>query len=79
MFIGRVQFFHFFYTAMPFVCMAVAVHLSDLWRQGRGGRVLVAAYLGLVAAMFFYWYPLLTGWPVSHAFFKQHMWFRSWI
>ena len=79
MLIGRLKFFHYFYTAMPFVAMAIAYLLNDLWQKGKIGRMIVTLYLLLVAGMFVYWYPLLTGFPISEKFYSNHMWFRSWI
>jgi glycosyltransferase involved in cell wall biosynthesis/predicted membrane-bound dolichyl-phosphate-mannose-protein mannosyltransferase len=78
-FFSRLQFFHYFYTAMPFVAMALALFLARIWRTGRPGRIFVVFYLFLVVAMFVYWYPLLTGYPVPDPFFRQHMWWRGWI
>ena len=78
-FFGRLKFFHYFYTAMPFVAMALALLLSRLWAWGKPGRVIVVLYLILVAGMFVYWYPLLTALPVSGKFFQHHMWFKKWI
>lgn len=78
-FVTRVKFFHFFYTAMPFACMSIAVLLSRIWQMKKWGRIIVTLYLILVVGLFIYWYPLLTGFPISHEYYKHHMWFRSWI
>ena len=78
-FIDRVKFFHFFYTAMPFVCMSIAVFLFRIWHMNKWGKVAVVAYLVLVTSLYIYWYPLLTGYPVTLRYYMHHMWFRSWI
>ncbi len=78
-FVSRVKFFHYFYTVLPFVVIALAIGLEKLWSKGKWGRVTVIAYLILVVGMFAYWYPLLSGLPISNAAFKQHLWFKSWI
>ncbi len=75
----RLQFFHYIYQSMPFVVMAVALLLWEIRTWGRGGRIFVVVYLVAVAAMFVYWYPLLTGITISREFFYQHMWFPRWI
>ncbi len=75
----RVKFFHYIYTAMPFAEIAFAILLERLWRKGSLGRGAVIGYLVLVTLMFFYWFPLYNGFPITKAFFRQHMWFRSWI
>jgi len=78
-FIARVQFFHYFYTVMPFVCMAIAVPLASIWKQNPGDRYLVISYLIIVVLLFIYWYPLLNGMPISEQYYRHHMWFNSWI
>lgn len=77
--LSRVQFFHYFYPVMPFFAVMTAGLLRTLWNQGRWGQITAGLYLAALAGMFLYWYPLLTGYPVSEAYFRQHMWFRSWI
>ena len=73
------EFIHYFYTAIPFLAMAIGVGLDRLWSSGPKGRRLALCYLGTVALMFVYWYPLLCGLPVSKGQYVQHMWFTSWI
>ncbi|MBF0593653.1 MAG: glycosyltransferase family 39 protein [Candidatus Omnitrophica bacterium] len=75
----RIKFFHYFDNAMPFIVLAIAMISVRLWRAHILGRCAVVLYMSLVAGMFMYWYPLLTGFPISQGYFQQHMWFRSWI
>ena len=77
--VSRVKFFHYIYTVMPFVAMALALILDKLWQSGQAGKGAVVVYLVLIVAMFIYWFPLLNGMPISEVYFRQHMWFRSWI
>ena len=78
-FFKRVQFFHYFDTAMPFVAIALAILLEKIWRSGKIGRWMTLGYLALAAGMLIYWYPLLTGFPISEACFRHHLWFKSWV
>ncbi len=78
-FVSRVKFFHFFYTAMPFACMSIAILMFRIWQMNRSGKIIVFVYLVLVISLFIYWYPLLTGYPITLKYYKHHMWFRSWI
>ncbi len=78
-FIGRVKFFHYHYPAMPFVALAITFYLRELWQTGKWGKVTVCFYLAFVIAMFAYWYPLLSGYPISEQYFQNHLWFKSWI
>jgi dolichyl-phosphate-mannose-protein mannosyltransferase len=75
----RMKFFHYYYNDMPFVAMGLAAAVAAIWSKGTWGKILVVFYLLLVAIMFLYWYPLLTGYPVSEDYYRQHMWFPAWI
>jgi len=75
----KLTFFHYFYTAVPFVVMGLGLLLARIWRTGKIGRRVVITYLVLVAAMFVFWYPLLTGLSIPQWYYNQHMWLRSWI
>lgn len=78
-FISRVKFFHYFYSATPFTALGLAWCLNLMWKSGRTGRYAAGVYLGLVALMFIYWYPLLSGYPVPQVWAEGHFWFKSWI
>lgn len=78
-FIERVTFFHYIYPMLPFQALAIAYLLRKIEKIGTVGRLAAWGYLAFVIGMFFYWYPLLTAYPVSEALFRQHLWFRSWV
>jgi dolichyl-phosphate-mannose--protein O-mannosyl transferase len=75
----RVEFFHYFYAAIPFEFMAIALLLQRFWQIPKVGKWIVACYLLAVAGMFIYWYPLYTGLPISEASYRNHLWFKAWI
>jgi dolichyl-phosphate-mannose--protein O-mannosyl transferase len=77
-----------FYTApvLPFFVLAVVLVLQDvLGRPGaprlrrQVGLGVVALYVGVVAATFVYFLPVLTGEPLSRAEWLDRMWFPSWF
>ncbi len=78
-FIERVTFFHYIYPMLPFTALAIAYFLRRVTQMGAAGRTAVTGYFVLVIGLFFFWYPLLTAYPVSENFFQKHLWFRSWI
>jgi len=78
-FVGRFTFFLYFLTAVPFAAMMISVVLEDLWRRQGSARILAGVYLAAVLVSFIYWYPLYAGIPIPGAWFRQHMWFQSWI
>jgi dolichyl-phosphate-mannose-protein mannosyltransferase len=76
---NRLTLFHYFYSAIPFVNMALALTVYRIWQKGRIGKAAVILYLILVGGMFIFWYPLWIGLPVTPEYYGQHMWLPSWI
>jgi dolichyl-phosphate-mannose-protein mannosyltransferase len=77
-----------FYMApvVPFFVLAVVLLIQDvLGRADRDafrrqvGLGVVCLYVALVAATFVFFWPVLTGQPLSHAEWLQRMWFPSWF
>lgn len=77
--IGRITFFHYFHTAAPFIAIGLAMLCARAWRRLPGGKVVVAAYLALVLALFAFWYPIQTAMRVPVTFYWAHTWFRTWV
>ena len=77
-----------FYMApvLPFFVLAVTLVLQDVlgarspepWRR-QVGLGAVCLYVAIVAATFAFFYPILTGQPLTHAEWAQRMWFPSWF
>ncbi len=78
-FMHRVQFLHYYETAVPFVLISMALLLRDLWRQGPAGRLAVTFYFCVVVILFVYWLPLWTDLPIPHPYYRHHMWFKGWV
>lgn len=74
----KLGFFNHFHSSVPFLCLAIAMAMGRLGERPWGRRA-VAVYLGTVIALFLYFYPILSAWPVSWAEYMQRMWLRSWI
>jgi dolichyl-phosphate-mannose--protein O-mannosyl transferase len=77
--IGNLTFFYYFYTAVPFSILAICLLAQRVWKIEKIGKWFVIWYFLVVMLMFFYWYPLYTGMPISESYFRDHMWFRSWV
>ncbi|TFV62326.1 phospholipid carrier-dependent glycosyltransferase [Geodermatophilus sp. DF01-2] len=82
----RTMFVFYMAPVVPFFVLAVVLVLQDvLGRPGAGvrrrrvGLGVVAGYVGVVAATFVFFYPVLTGQPLSHAEWLDRMWFPSWF
>ncbi|WP_092195477.1 dolichyl-phosphate-mannose--protein mannosyltransferase [Blastococcus tunisiensis] len=84
--LDRTMFIFYMAPAVPFFVLAVVLVLQDVL-GGRGadplrrqvGLVVVCLYVALVAATFVFFYPVLTGQPLSHPEWLLRMWFPSWF
>ena len=82
----RTMFIFYMAPVVPFFVLAVTLALQDaigrpdddpLRRQVGLGAVCL--YVALVAATFVFFYPVLTGDPLTHAQWLLRMWFPSWF
>ncbi|MGY1820449.1 dolichyl-phosphate-mannose--protein mannosyltransferase [Geodermatophilus sp. SYSU D00079] len=82
----RTMFIFYMAPVVPFFVLAVVLVLQDVlgrpgadpWRRQLGLGV-VATYVGIVAATFVFFYPVLTGQPLTRAEWLDRMWFPSWF
>jgi dolichyl-phosphate-mannose--protein O-mannosyl transferase len=82
----RTMFIFYMAPVVPFFVLAVTLVLQDVigrpdaeachQQLGLGAACL---YVALVAATFAFFYPVLTGDPLSHAEWLRRMWFPSWF
>ena len=83
--VSRPQFFFYATPITPFFVLACVYALRDLARVHIGGSVSrpwLPVAVGLVilsVALFFWFWPVLTGGPVSNSAFQLRAWFRSWV
>jgi dolichyl-phosphate-mannose-protein mannosyltransferase len=71
---------------VPFFVLGVTLVLQDVLGPPPAGALrrqvglsVVSLYVAVVAMTFVFFYPLLTGQPLSHAEWVQRMWFPSWF
>jgi dolichyl-phosphate-mannose-protein mannosyltransferase len=84
--LDRTMFIFYMAPAVPFFVLAVTLVLQDVIGPARAeplrrqvGLGAVCVYVALVAATFAFFYPVLTGSPLSHADWLLRMWFPSWF
>lgn len=78
MLVPRSSFLYHFLPAVPFGCLAVAILMAEGWRQGGAWRVASVGYVLAVAAAFVFFYPVLSGLPLTLGEYDQRMWLGSW-
>src|SRR6266508_1894909 len=72
----RYMFLFYFLPTVPFLCLALAWVSVELWR-GRVGRGLVAGFAAASVASFAFFYPILTGVPISPGAWKARILFTD--
>jgi dolichyl-phosphate-mannose-protein mannosyltransferase len=76
--ISRTLFLYHFYFDVPIMILATSYFINNVWRT-RLGRATVLVYLGLVAAMFILFYPVISGMPIPFYWRNDLRWLRSWV
>jgi dolichyl-phosphate-mannose-protein mannosyltransferase len=81
----RTMFIFYMAPAVPFFVLAITLALQDVLGPVRAdslrrqlGLAGVSLYVAVVAATFVFFYPVLTGRPLSRADWVLRMWFPSW-
>jgi dolichyl-phosphate-mannose-protein mannosyltransferase len=74
----RGTFIYHFLPSVPLGCLALAVVLSNGWRQGGVARGAAAAYAIAVVATFIFFYPVYTAFPLPPDQVGLRMWLPSW-
>jgi dolichyl-phosphate-mannose-protein mannosyltransferase len=82
--LDRTMFIFYMAPVLPFFVLAVTLTLQDVLGppgdrfRRQLGLGAVCLYAALVAATFVFFYPVLTGQPLSHLEWVHRMWFPSW-
>jgi dolichyl-phosphate-mannose-protein mannosyltransferase len=84
--LDRTMFVFYMAPVLPFFVLAVTLVLQDVLGAPRAsvlrrriGLAAVCLYVAAVAMTFVFFYPILTGQPLTHAEWAQRMWFPSWF
>ena len=81
----RTMFIFYLAPALPFLALAVTLLLQDVLGPPRRtprrtvGLAAVCIYVAVVAVTFAFFWPVLTGEPLSNAEWLRRMWFPSWF
>jgi dolichyl-phosphate-mannose-protein mannosyltransferase len=75
-----VQFYYHYLLPSSFLMAGLALALDALWRRQDALRWAAPGTLAVSAALFGYFYPIISGAPLHHGVssFEQWMWLNSW-
>jgi dolichyl-phosphate-mannose--protein O-mannosyl transferase len=80
-FIQRINWIYYFYSATPFLFMLIAYSLSNIMDVANGKYTkLVKIYLMLCVILFVAFYPVISGAEINRAYVYYALhWFKGWI
>lgn len=85
--VSRITWIYHFFSTVPFMILSIVYVIKnflDSYQNPKNqstvrARYVVYAYLGVVALLFFWFYPALSGLEVSKGYIDNLKWFKSWI
>ena len=77
MFVARCTFLYHYFPSSMFCLAAIAVVLADMQDEKRAKRIAIGL-TGASAALFVWFYPVLSGLPVPTAWAASTLWLPSW-
>ncbi|MGB7001557.1 MAG: glycosyltransferase family 39 protein [Halobacteriota archaeon] len=85
--ISRILFIYHFAPEVPLMILAITYWLNRLWQDHSHrhekkivvNRILVISFLILTAILFFFFYTVISGYPVSYEYKESLRWLSGWI
>lgn len=75
-FTPRILFFYHYLPAIPFLAIALGYSLKDMYKSRL--KYLSYVILFIFIAVFFYFYPISSGFPIKIEDIDKYMWIKSW-
>jgi dolichyl-phosphate-mannose--protein O-mannosyl transferase len=75
----RLSLYYYYYPAGMTLSFALAYALAGGAQPGPSRRRVLWAAVAVAAAVFAYFFPILSGMPLGSGEFARWMWFRTWI
>ena len=77
--ITRILFIYHFVPNVPFLILGLTYWLNiGLEKDAKRNKIIVVSFLVLVAALFFLFYPVISGYPVAFEFKESLRWLKGW-
>lgn len=76
--ISRLTFIYHYFTAVPFLIMAVVYLLSLLMKYGTKGKIIISAFVAVNLLLFVIYYPAISGSPTTADYLNGLELFSTW-
>lgn len=74
----RIMFYYHYLPSVPFLSISLGYMLNEIISRGEKGRVVVAIFLLLIAAVFVYFLPLWTAIQLPRQIYNTYFWVSTW-
>lgn len=72
----RIMFLYHYLPAIPFLAISLGVALGDIYKSKF--KYLSILALLVIIGVFFYFFPISSGWPIPKNDINKYMWLKSW-
>lgn len=79
MLVPRLTFIYHYFSIVPFIILTIVYIIKSIMDKYPRGRYAVYAYLALVALLFIWFYPILSGMEVGRSYVEHLKWFAAWM
>lgn len=79
MLVSRCTFIYHYFPSVPFVVMMIGYSIYRIARDKKAFKIGAGVYVALAVLLFFAFYPVLSGYPVTLEYAKLLKWFDSWV
>jgi hypothetical protein len=76
--VTRCTFIYHYFTSVPFLIIMLVYVIKCLWEDKIIGKPTILIYMGIVLALYVFFYPVLVGIPVKNSYISDLRWFNSW-
>lgn len=77
-FISRPMYLYHYLPSLFILILILEYTFTSLYKSGKIYKPLLASWAILVLLVFIYFYPIVNGYPLSIAEYKNRLWLKSW-
>jgi dolichyl-phosphate-mannose--protein O-mannosyl transferase len=77
--ISRITFIYHYFPAILFVMLMMGYTMDCILKKFRFGRKAIVVYLGIAVFVFFLFFPVVSGYPISREWGYRLRWLKDWI